>query len=422
MSSIEKNWAIAGLVIPLVASCLQAQAQTAPNAQQPTETTILLEYVIPIDPNRLPETVTSTPMPTGSSVLTQSTPTPIPTTGSSSPKRHCKPYIPFSISWGRKNREDILAVGIGSGGLKGCPYSGAVQIFTVGAGRESKLQYAEHSGNWVPSVDFNNGQLAFGGDDKQVRVLDDGSFAHLKTLNATMPIKSVVYNREGTLLAVGADDRAHTEVMVYNVTDSFSRLYRLIDNRVSGVNDLEFNKYSTELAVATGDTDVWIYNATTSDLLQDLSAATGIIYDMDYSDDGNYLATVGVDQTLRVYKVESDSSFFTLTHALSVGNGLTSVVFSPGSIWLVVGLSDGTVRFYNPKDLSISPQIISYKKAYLYDLGFNPDGTKLAVARKDGVSIYRIVSKDTEVHNDSTSTTPLVALFMAVLGGGMLLP
>ncbi|WP_061509462.1 WD40 repeat domain-containing protein [Endozoicomonas montiporae] len=441
MSSIEKSWAIAGLVIPLVASCLQAQAQTAPNAQQPTETTILLEYVIPIDPNRLPETVTSTPMPTGSSVLTQSTLIPTttptststPTTGSSSPKRHCEPYIPFSISWGRKNGEDILAVGIRSGGFKGCPKTGALQIFTIGVGREPKLQHIEHSSHWVSSVDFSNGQLAFGGYDKQVRVLDDGSFAHLETLNTTMRIKSVVFNREGTLLAVGTDDGDNTGVMVYNVTDSFSMLYRRM-NRLFSLSDLEFNKYSTELAVAEGNTQVTIYNVTTFDLLQTLAAAPRAILDMDYSDDGNYLATVGVDQILRVYKVESDSSFFTLTHALLVGDQLTSVVFSSGSIWLVVGLYDGTVRFYDPEDLTISPKIISYKQARLYDLEFNDNDTVLAVARSDGIGIYRITRKDTtevhndststtpKVHNDSTSATPLVALFMAVLGGGMLLP
>ncbi|AMO56366.1 hypothetical protein GZ77_06105 [Endozoicomonas montiporae] len=498
MSIIEKSWAIAGLVISLAASCLQAQAQTTPNAQQPTETAIrfLLEHVIPVDPNRLPETVTSTPAPAGSSVLIQSiptlngssvliqsiptlngssvliqststpTPTPTPTTGSIPTKRYdCDPDVlpvTMSISWGRKYRENILAVAISSGGFIGCKSSnfGVVQIFTLGGRREPKLEHTEHVSQWIYGVDFNNGQLAFGGHNKQISVLDDSSFAHLKTLNTTMNIESVVYNHEGTLLAAGTDDSDKNEVIVYNVTDSYSILHRLRNNRRGSVGVLEFNKDSTELAFAEDGNEVWIYDATTTAFLQKLDAESATVNDLDYSDDGNYLAVVGGDQILRVYyKMESDPSFFTLTHALLVGHKLASVVFSPGSTWLVVGLSDGSVRFYDPEDLTIPPQIISHKQAVegrLYDLQFSDSGTMLAVARNDGISIYRIVRKNTtdvyndlasttpevydywtsttpevhdyststtpKVHNDSTSTTPLVALFMAVLGGGMLLP
>ncbi len=425
--SIEKCWAIAGLLVPLTAGCLQVQAHTTYDVKQSAaKVNVRLEHVITVDPNRMPEIIT--PVPTSvSSVLPQSTP--IPTNGSAPAVSYCKPYIAGSVSW---NRNGILALGITAGqGKSGCPTSGAIQIFSVSFVTEPRLRRTLHTANNpVKSIDFSHsGQLAAVEGDQEVRIYDDQSFAHLETLsNSTKPIQTLVYSHDGTLLAFGGGviqgSTVKGEVMVYRVKDPITHLYTL-DDKSNGASVLAFNKDSTQLAIAGITTRASVYNTTSSDLLQSVFFPAEI-RGIDYSDDDDQLVIVGANEFVRVFSMKAGSgSRYTLDYLLPVGDGVTRVAYNRGGTEFAVGVFDGTVRIFDTNDLSASPQILPYvSRAKVLDLAFSPDGTKLAVSWNDGkVSIYR-VSKKATVENDANYLTPaslpLAMLFAAFLGGVLL--
>jgi WD40 repeat protein len=73
-----------------------------------------------------------------------------------------------------------------------------------------------------------------------------------------------------------------------------------------------------------------------------LSGHSGTLFDVKFSWDGRYLATVSVDKTAKVWDALTGKELLTLYTPAS----LTGVAFSPDGSQLAVGSRDGTTRIY----------------------------------------------------------------------------
>jgi WD40 repeat protein len=65
--------------------------------------------------------------------------------------------------------------------------------------------------------------------------------------------------------------------------------------------------------------------------------------DMAFSPDGRLLATVGRDESLRLWEVETGNAVATREEA---GAWLFAVRFSPDARWLAIGGNEATIRIY----------------------------------------------------------------------------
>jgi WD40 repeat protein len=168
----------------------------------------------------------------------------------------------------------------------------------------------------------------------------------LQAANSGSIIESVAFNKTGTVLATGADDKK----------------VRLFDTSALPSSG------ATAGAVLTG------FN--------------GYVSDVAFGPDGQTLAAASVDRTVRLWHVTD------ATHATLLGRPLTgftgyvySVAFNPRQPILAVGSSQGTVQLFNianPRDPISDGSATVIPSGYVYSIAFNSTGTVLAGAVTNG--------------------------------------
>jgi WD40 repeat protein len=208
-----------------------------------------------------------------------------------------------------------------------------VRLWDIGS-REPCGSLVAHGG-WITSVHFSpdGSVIATASGDGTVRLwdADTGRVRGVLTRVANRAA-SVVFSPDGRLLAVV--DGGST-VRLWHIADGFREGHPL-ETAASSLRCLAFSPCSQWLAVGGGDRRV---------LLLDLRGGTratlrghaASVRDLAFSSDGEHLASVGVDCTVRVWNVESNEC---LT-ALRVTERLASCSWHPAGGAICVGGSGG---------------------------------------------------------------------------------
>ncbi|MEM6450653.1 MAG: caspase family protein [Cyanobacteria bacterium P01_D01_bin.105] len=114
-----------------------------------------------------------------------------------------------------------------------------------------------------------------------------------------------------------------------------------------------------------------------------------------YSPDGQRIASVGLDDTLKIWQADGTllRSITTAPNSSSYGRG---VVFSPNGEWIAIAHTEGQVTLWSLTDTALkqtpnrtpsrSPsRVIEAHSALVTAVAFSPDGTTLATASRDGL-------------------------------------
>jgi len=148
----------------------------------------------------------------------------------------------------------------------------------------------------------------------------------------------------------------------------------------AGVEDAAFSPDRQNLATASADGTVKVWEAATARELRTLRGHQGPVSRLAYSPDGAYLASAGKDKTIRIWNPASGRPLRTIDFRTGAA---TCIDFSPDSRRLATGSADGTVCLW---DVETGDELLPRREkgpGRVRSVVFSPDGRYLAATGGD---------------------------------------
>lgn len=235
------------------------------------------------------------------------------------------------------NREGAKSIAFGAGGYQVVTGTGNGRVWmwdpTTG---ESSGRLQDHEGA-VESVAFvpDGFLIASGGEDGSVRVYDmlQGSErAPLMEANE-IPVASVAFNTDGSLLAAGAGNT----IRVWDVEAATVRTE--LEAEISDISSVAFSPDGTMLVYGGADAAAWVWDLA-SDTHALLEGHNGQINALAFSPDGEMIVS-GDASSVRLWDAATGENLATLANPS--GEAVNSVAFSPTGTLIASGGESGGV-------------------------------------------------------------------------------
>jgi WD40 repeat protein len=226
--------------------------------------------------------------------------------------------------------------------------------------------------------------------------LYDVNFAYCHFYNSVFAqsfggVLAIVFSPDGQLLATG---NANCEVHLWRVNDcprgsakgDRQRLFTL-QGHTGWVRTIAFSPDGQTLASVSEDGTVKLWNLADGECQSTLCESTDSVYGVAFSPDGRLLASGGNDCTIRIWSVVNSNR---LQDLQGHTGGVLSVNFSPDGKHLASSGFDNTIRIW---DLQTGEclQTITAHNNWVGSVQFSPDGKRLASASCDRtVRIWRL--------------------------------
>ena len=184
----------------------------------------------------------------------------------------------------------------------------------------------------------------------------------------------------------------------YNIT---GKLRHTLRGHVWAVHSVAINSDGKTLASGSFDSNIKIWNASTSRQIRNLNGpgegpvgwtrsflSDRIVYSVTFSPDGQTLASGGANQPIQLWRT---SNYEQKSSLQGHSDDVYSVTFSPDGKHLASGSGDGTIRIW---DLFTAEPIHTLGHSdTVYTVGFSPDGQTLVSGSKDKtIKIWRLSS------------------------------
>jgi WD40 repeat protein len=194
--------------------------------------------------------------------------------------------------------------------------------------------------------------------------------------------RSPSFSPDGSLIAVASP--TESRVRIFDVATGSV----VLDTRsVRGANATSWSPDGTRLAVASAHEPVGaVLDVSSGDIISTLDGHFAALSDIEWSPDGLAIATSGNDGSARVFSAESGSAQMVIPgHGAAVG----AVGWSASSTNLATASADGTVKLWGVIEgggRALAVLTADDMRSGVDDVAFSPDGTKLIVGGRSGVT------------------------------------
>ena len=154
------------------------------------------------------------------------------------------------------------------------------------------------------------------------------------------------------------------------------------------VGGVAFDAKSSQLATASADKTVRLYDLHGGDELAKFEGHEDIVTSVAISSDGAMLATGSFDHDARLWDLHSQRTL----HRLSGHRGaVMSVAFAPDGSLLATGSIDGTVKLWDVKTGRLRATLVGHQ-SWVNSVAFLPDGALLVTGSSDGsIRLWNVI-------------------------------
>jgi WD40 repeat protein/energy-coupling factor transporter ATP-binding protein EcfA2 len=260
---------------------------------------------------------------------------------------------------------------------------------------DGKLLYSLKTSNRPTSnvvFGHNSQTFAYASDDKTIKLwnIENKPF-HQQTLKGhTDNINQVIFSPDGKTIASASDDKT---IKLWNIQ---GRLLHTLEDHNEGIGEIKFSPDGKTI-ISIDSNNIRLRNRLTVDssisvdkhntvklwsiegqLLHTLKGHTDDINNIEFSPDGQTIASASDDKTVKLWNVEGQ-----LLHTLEGHTDqVNSVAFSPDGQTIASASYDGTVELWNLRGRSID--IIDGYPDDMRSVVFSPDGKTIGYSDTTG--------------------------------------
>lgn len=316
---------------------------------------------------------------------------------------------------GHTNRVRGIAWRADGSQLASASYDNSIRLWKIDANRPlpSTIEASDVLSNdeedaftvaWSPDGQW----LASAGRGGALRLWNVHTLENVITLPpnpAAGEINKVAWNPAGTHLALAVDEGA---VHIWSLADMLSDPAQsgaqplILSGHHSYVLDVTWRSDGEQLASASTDSTIRIWNARTGQQLDMLTGHQLDVNSVDWSADDRHLLSGSSDTTIRMWDIDEGTSEIILT---GHQNWVTDARWHPegGQYDLASGSADDTVRLWNLDSLGVK-RLDNFKvEASQGDIKWSASGRWLATARDQGLVLIHDAQDEFILHQVLTT-------------------
>ncbi|MDZ7970239.1 MAG: WD40 repeat domain-containing protein, partial [Nostoc sp. DedSLP03] len=187
-------------------------------------------------------------------------------------------------------------------------------------------------------------------------------------------VNSVAYSPNGQQLASASSDKT---IKIWDV--SSGQLLKTLTGHSDTVISVAYSPNGQQLASASSDKTIKIWDVSSGQLLKTLTGHSSWVNSVAYSPNGQQLASASSDKTIKIWDVSSGQLLKTLTGHSSWVN---SVAYSPNGQQLASASSDKTIKIWDVSSGQLLKTLTGHS-SWVNSVAYSPNGQQLASASSD---------------------------------------